>query len=87
MKINKKMILRDIAGEYILVPAAESVIDTNGLFVLTETAAFIWNNLPSVSDASEMAKMLTEEYDVSYEEAEEDTVNFFAFLRSHGIID
>lgn len=87
MKINKKMILREVAGEYVLVPVGTSVISTNGLFMLTETAAYIWKILPEVSDEAEIITKITEEYDVSEENAKKDVCDFLAYLRSFDIID
>lgn len=87
MKINKKMILREVAGEYILVPIGTSVISTNGLFMLTETAAFIWKLFPEAENEEYIVEKITEEYDVDAEEARMDVRNFLSFLRSHEIID
>lgn len=87
MKINKQMVFREVAGEYLLVPVGGSVISTNGIFMLTETAAYIWKILPEVSDESEIITKITDEYDVSKEEAEKDVLDFLAYLRSFEIID
>ena len=49
MIIKKQLIKRDIAGDTILVPIGKTVYDSNGLFVLNELAAFIWDRLPEVN--------------------------------------
>lgn len=87
MKINKQMVFREVAGEYLLVPVGGSVISTNGIFMLTETAAYIWKMLPEASDEAEIITKITDEYDVSKEEAEKDVLDFLAYLRSFEIID
>ena len=46
MKIKKELIKREIAGDTILVPVGQTVYDANGLFVMNELAAFIWDLLP-----------------------------------------
>ena len=46
MIIKKELIKRDIAGEVFLVPVGKSMYDSNGLFILTELGAFIWELLP-----------------------------------------
>ena len=58
MKIKKELIKREIAGDTILVPVGKSVYDSNGLFVLNELAAFIWNILPEVDSESEIAEKI-----------------------------
>ena len=45
MKIVKEYILREIAGEYILVPTGETTQEFNGMITISETAKFIWENL------------------------------------------
>ena len=87
MKIKKELIKREIAGDTILVPVGKSVYDSNGLFVLNELAAFIWNILPEVDSDSEIAEKILEEYEVNPEEAAEDTAKFLDKLREMGIID
>jgi hypothetical protein len=87
MKIKKELIKREIAGDTILVPVGKSVYDSNGLFVLNELAAFIWNILPEVDSESEIAEKILEEYEVNPEEAAEDTAKFLDKLREMGIID
>ena len=45
MKIVKEFILRDIAGEYVLVPTGETTQEFNGFITITDTAKFIWENI------------------------------------------
>lgn len=87
MQIKKEMILREIAGENILVPGADAVLDLNGLFVMTETAAFIWNILPDVETEEEILNKMLEEYEIDKETAQKDISDFLEKLRSFGIID
>ena len=45
MKRNTDFMLRDIAGEVILVPTGAATQQFNGMITLNEVAAFIWKNL------------------------------------------
>lgn len=87
MQIKKEMILREIAGENILVPGADAVLDLNGLFIVTETGAFIWKLLPDVELEAEILDKMLEEYEIDRETAEKDIADFLERLRSFGIID
>ena len=87
MKIKKEMILREIAGESILVPGGDAVLDLNGLFVMTETGAFIWSLLPDVETESQILEKTLEEYEIDEETAKNDIAEFLDKLRSYGIID
>ena len=46
MEIKKELIKRDIAGDTVLVPVGKTVMENNGLFILNELGAFIWDMLP-----------------------------------------
>lgn len=87
MQIKKEMILREIAGEYILVPGADAVLDLNGLFIITETGAFIWKLIPEVESETEILDKMLEEYDIDKETAQKDIAEFLERLRKFGIID
>ncbi len=87
MKINKEMTLRTVAGENILVPNANTTLDLNGLFIVTETGAFIWNALPNAETPTELVDALLEEYEIDRLTAEKDVAEFLERLRQFNIID
>ena len=72
MKINKDFVMRNIAGETVIVPTGKTVLDFNGLIVVNETAQFIWNLLQEETDEDTLVKKLLEEYEVTEEEARHD---------------
>lgn len=78
MKTNELYILRDIAGDNLLVPVGEATQRLNGMIHLTETAAFIWNHINDneAKDLEELVKMLTDEYEVDEETARNDVFGF-----------
>ena len=86
MIIKKELIKREIAGDTILVPVGKTVLDSNGLFVLNELGAFIWDLLPNAEDEESICKAILAEYDVSAEEAAKDVAEFMAMLRKMEII-
>ncbi len=87
MKIKKQLIKRDIAGDTILVPVGKTVYESNGLFVLNEVATFIWDNLPQLETEEEIVAKILDEYEVSTQQAADDTAEFLAKLREMQIID
>ena len=86
MIIKKELIQREIAGDTILVPAGKTVYDSNGLFVLNEVAAFIWNYLAEAESEEQIVSLLLEEYDVTKEEAEADVHAFLNKLKEMQIL-
>lgn len=87
MILKKELITREIAGEVILVPVGKSVLDSNGLFALNETGAFLWNHLPDAKDEDELVERILGEYDIDRESAVADVAEFLQKLRDMGILD
>lgn len=87
MKLKKEMILRKIGTDVILVPIGSALMEHNGLFMLSDSACFLWENLPSADSVESLAKMLFDEYDVSEEQALADTTEFVNKLVELDIID
>ena len=86
MIIKKELIKRQIAGDTILVPVGKTVYDSNGLFVLNELGAFIWEILPDARDEAQICEAVLREYDVSADVAARDVAEFVQKLRKMGII-
>ena len=86
MIIKKELIKREIAGDTILVPVGKTVFDSNGLFVLNEIGAFIWDLLPRVDSEAEICQAILAEYEVSPGEAARDVAEFMKKLSDLKII-
>lgn len=86
MKIKKELIKREIAGDTVLVPVGRSVYDSNGLFVLNELGAFVWDRLPDAAGEQELCAAILAEYDVTEEAASKDLAAFLQKLRVMDII-
>ena len=86
MQIKRELIKREIAGETILVPVGKSVYDANGLFVMNELGAFIWDLLPQAQTEEDICRAVMEEYEVSAEEVSQDVSEFLQMLRKMDIL-
>ena len=86
MQIKRELIKREIAGETILVPVGKSVYDANGLFVMNELGAFIWDLLPQAQTEADICRAVMEEYEVSEEEVSQDVSEFLQMLRKMDIL-
>lgn len=86
MKIKKELIKREIAGDTILVPVGKTVYDSNGLFVLNELGAFIWDLLPGADSEAELCEAVLAEYETTPQEAATDIAEFLQKLRQMDII-
>lgn len=86
MTIKKDLIKREVAGDTILIPVGKTVYDNNGLFVLNELGAFLWDRLPEAEGEEDLLRAVLAEYEVSEEEAGADITAFLAKLREMGIL-
>ena len=86
MTIKKELIKREIAGDTILIPVGKTIYDNNGLFVLNELGAFLWDLLPDAAGEEDLLRAVLEQYDVSEAEAARDIAEFLAKLRDMEII-
>ncbi len=86
MKIKKEMVLRNIAGDYVLVPAGASVKEYNGLFAINEVGAAIWDLLEKCETEDEIACALAKEYDAPNELLKKDVTAFLKKLKDLDLI-
>ncbi len=84
MKIVEEFLLREVAGEYMLIPVGETAQKFNGLITLSETAKFIWNHVEQVNSLDELVQRITEKYDVDKETARRDAYLFVSGMLERG---
>lgn len=86
MKTNKEYVLREIAGEPLLIPAGMASQKLNGMIRLTETAAFIWKQVDTASELEEIVEKILQEFDVDEETARRDVYGFLRELYVRDIV-
>lgn len=87
MKIAKEFILREIAGECVLVPTGATTQEFNGLITMSDTARFIWENMEKAESLEEMIQMILEEYEIDEETAKKDATGFIFHLLQAGFVE
>ncbi len=86
MKIKLEFVLRDIAGDLLLVPAGKAALDLNGMLTLNEVGAEIWHMLPEVENEEELVSRLLDIYEVEEDVLRKDVDDFLGALRKLGIL-
>lgn len=86
MKIDKPFLLRNIAGELLLVPVGESVETLNGIITVNELGAFLWRQLQKEQSEETLLQAVLEEYDAEPEQARRDIAAFLQILRENGLL-
>ena len=86
MELKRRFILREIVGEFILVPIGESVSNFNGLITMNEIGKFIWENIESSKNEDEILDKILNEYEVDEKTAKTDLDEFLDKLKQAEII-
>lgn len=87
MKIKKEFVLREIAGDYILVPVGNTAMEFNGLITLNEVSALLWEKLQNEVSLEQLIDAVLEEYEVDRTTAAQDVEEFVDKLKETKILD
>lgn len=84
--IRPDHLIRTIAGEHILIGCGEQ-INLSHMLMLNETSVFLIRKLQEApATTEELARSLTEEYNVTYPEALADTEALIRQLEEQGVV-
>lgn len=86
MKADKSYVLREIAGEYMIIPTGKTVLNFNGLITINEVAASIWKMLQEDVSFETLVQGILDEYDVEEKVAQKDIREFLDILSEAGIL-
>lgn len=86
MKVDKEFVLREIGGDYIIIPTGNTVLTFNGLITVNEVGVFIWKMLQKDVTFDELVQGILREYDVEESVAREDIREFLDKLIAGGIL-
>ena len=87
MKIQKEFVLREIAGDYVIIPTGKTTLTFNGLITVNEVGAALWKMLQSDKSLDDLIQGILDEYDVEESVAREDIQEFLETLRKNGILE
>ena len=86
MKVSKEFVLREIAGDYIIIPTGKTILDFNGLITVNEVGVSLWKMLQDEATYEELVKGILDEYDVEETVARADIQEFLDRLNEAGIL-
>ena len=86
MKLEKEFVLRELAGDYVIIPVGKTVIEFNGLITVNEVGVSIWNMLQNEVTFDQIVQGILNEYEVEESVAREDIREFLDQLIDGGIL-
>lgn len=75
-RINPDFILREIAGEYTIIPTGGNNVFSNAVMAPNETAVFLWKAFQQPSTIQDAAAEAMQKYDVTEEQIRKSISNF-----------
>ena len=76
MKIKEGFVVREIAGQSIVIALGEASKNFNGMIKLNETGRIIWDMLGTGAERDEIIEKILEEYDIDRDTVSADVDKF-----------
>ena len=87
MKIKTGYLLRDIAGQTIVVPVGMEAVSFNGIISLNKTGRELWNALQIDRDVASLVTVLTSRFEVDPDVAKADVESFITKLKKNSLLE
>lgn len=75
-RINSDYLLREIAGEYVIIPVGAACLISNAVLVPNETAVFFWNAFQQPHTISEVVAQALQEYETTEDTIQNSALHF-----------
>ncbi len=82
-----EFVLREIAGETIVVPIRSRTGDLDAIYVLDAVGTLIWRGLDSHPTVDQLVDRVCTKFDVERDVAVHDTLEFLASLQGEGLVE
>ncbi len=89
MKLKDDLILREVAGQYVIVPVGKRVQEVTSLVYISPSAAYLWDYMKDHEfTVDDLVQKILEHYDgVTEEVARKDIEDYIKLLTDNFIID
>ena len=87
MKIKDGFILRNVAGNNVVVPIGQATIDFNGMISLNDTGAFIFEQMLNEITRDELVQDLVTEYGIDEKLAQKDVDDFIEKIKGEDLFE
>lgn len=86
MRIKEGFVLREVAGQIMVIATGEASKDFYGMIRLNGTGKIIWQGLQEGISEEEIAKKLCADYEVDEESAKQDVNEFLTKMADMGFL-
>ncbi|PJM75729.1 PqqD family protein [Bifidobacterium simiarum] len=86
MRIKDGFVLREVAGQGVVIATGEASRDFHGMIRLNGTGEMIWKSLADGRSEERIVEELTERFDITEEQAKTDVTAFVRQMRDNGFL-
>ncbi len=86
LKVKDKLILREIAGNWVVIPAGTRVVEYNSIISLNTSGALLWRCLEQGTEAGALVQELVSKYGIDRTSAQADVNDFINMALEKGFI-
>ena len=87
MKLRGEFVVRQVMDCVAAIPVGATALQLNGMILLNDVSGVIWESLSKGSTLDEMVFAVTERFEVPYEEAKADVLEFLDKVRQAQLLD
>lgn len=89
MKLKDGLILREVAGQYVIVPTGKRVQEVTDVIYMTKPAAYLWDYMQNHEfEKEDLIRLTLERYaDATREQVSRDLDEFLKGLAEKGILE
>lgn len=79
--------LRDVVGDHVVIARGPAAIEFNGVLILNDSCAFLWNQLQDYVSVQEMAESLKAKYSIEMDRAVQDVEQCVSKMLEYELLD
>lgn len=87
MRIKDGYEIKKVSDNYIVIPKASKNLDFKGIITLNGSGRLLFASLHVKSSVEDLVKVLTDNYEVSKEQAKKDVLAFIDILKQNDLLE
>lgn len=87
MKLKSGLMLREIAGQWVVVPLGERTVEFNAIMSLSESGAMLWKKIEQGAGIQDMVAAMQAEYLCDEAAVLSDVESFITDLTTKGLLE
>ena len=87
MKAKSGFVLKNVVGEYILMPVGDTISQFKGTMLLNEVSALVWEKLQNPVSRDDLLRAIMSEYDIDEATAAKDLDELLEKLKGYGVVE